>query len=86
MFQICFYQVYHVVDMYTPKVGILFLIPDLKVFMLKVNVFGRLRREVNELPIRSPPPLEFHIGKCKEEGEYVKWNRYSKEINHLYFK
>lgn len=55
MFQICFYQVYHVVDMYTPKVGILFLIPDLKVFMLKVNVFGRLRREVNELPIRSPP-------------------------------
>lgn len=56
MFQICFYQVYHVVDMYTPKVGILFLIPDLKVMMLKVNVFGRLRREVNELPIRSPPP------------------------------
>lgn len=56
MFQICFYQVYHVVDMYTPKVGILFLIPDLKVLMLKVNVFGRLRREVNELPIRSPPP------------------------------
>lgn len=55
MFQICFYQVYHVVDMYTPKVGILFLIPDLKVLMLKVNVFGRLRREVNELPIRSPP-------------------------------
>lgn len=55
MFQICFYQVYHVVDMYTPKVGILFLIPDLKVMMLKVNVFGRLRREVNELPIRSPP-------------------------------
>lgn len=54
MFQICFYQVYHVVDMYTPKVGILFLIPDLKVLMLKVNVFGRLRREVNELPIRSP--------------------------------
>lgn len=85
MFQICFYQVYHVVDMYTPKVGILFLIPDLKVMMLKVNVFGRLRREVNELPIRSPPPpLEFHIGKCKEEGEYVKWNRYSKEINHLF--
>lgn len=55
MFQICFYKVYHVVDMYTPKVGILFLIPDLKVLMLKVNVFGRLRREVNELPIRSPP-------------------------------
>lgn len=55
MFQICFYQVYHLVDMYTPKVGILFLIPDLKVLMLKVNVFGRLRREVNELPIRSPP-------------------------------
>lgn len=85
MFQICFYQVYPVVNMYTPKVGILFLIPDLKVLMLKVNVFGRLRREVNELPIRSPPPpLEFHIGKCKEKGEYVKWNRYSNEINHLF--
>lgn len=83
MFQICFYQVYHVVDMYTPKVGILFLIPDLKVLMLKVNVFGRLRREVNELPIISPP-LEFHIGKCKEEGENVKWDRYSNEINHLF--
>lgn len=68
MFQICFYQVYHVVDMYTPKVGILFLIPDLKVLMLKVNVFGRLRREVNELPIRSPPPLRISYRQMQRRG------------------
>lgn len=67
MFQICFYQVYPVVDMYTPKVGILFLIPDLKVLMLKVNVFGRLRREVNELPIR-PPPLRISYRQMQRKG------------------